>query len=240
MLLVVNADLHVKAESKEAIRMKAMLFTLLLLAMMALSACQPLPPAAPAPVPTVAPKTAVYIPDLENGAAAWKSAQCGACHGPLALGGIGPQLAATKLPYTPFLEMVRSAVPPKPAYDEASLPGQTVYDIYAWVRTQLPPAQVAGAPTSTPTGALPDMEQMMSMTIWTCKKCSTCHGAFAQGSATAPALAGVSESEQTVLDQMRSTAASIPEHGVENIPDDIFDRLYQWLKMGCLTSECSQ
>jgi mono/diheme cytochrome c family protein len=213
---------------------------LLLVAVMGLSACQGLPATVSAPASTIAPTVGVYIPNLENGEAAWKKAQCGACHGPLALGGIGPQLAATKLPYSKFLEVVRTAVPPKPAYDEAALPGQTVYDIYAWVRTQLPPAQVVTSPTGTPTGALPQMEQMMSMTIWTCKKCATCHGVFAQGSATAPALAGVSESSEAVLAQMRSTAGTIPEHGVANIPDDTFARLYQWLKMGCLTSECSQ
>jgi mono/diheme cytochrome c family protein len=220
--------------------MKTLILFVAPLLAVALSGCQALPPAAPTPVPTVALETAAYIPDLENGETAWRSARCGACHGPSALGGIGPQLAATKLPYAQFLEVVRSAVAPKPAYDEAALPGQTVYDIYAWVRTQLPLAPAVVSPNSTPEGSLPQMEQMMSMTIWTCKKCSACHGAFAQGSATAPALAGVSESEQTVLDQMRSSAATIPEHAADNIPDDIFDRLYQWLKMGCLTNECSQ
>lgn len=213
---------------------------LLMLVAVGVSACQALPPAVPTPVPSVAPQTAAYIPSLENGEMAWSNARCSACHGPSALGGIGPQLAATKLPYAQFVQAVRNAVPPKPAYDEATLPGQTVYDIYAWVRTQLPPAKPIASPTRTPTGALSEMEQAMSMTIWTCKKCSTCHGVFAQGSATAPALAGVSEVEQKVLDQMRSTSATIPEHGVENIPDEIFSRVYRWLKMGCLTSECSQ
>jgi mono/diheme cytochrome c family protein len=212
----------------------------LLVAVIGLSACQALPATVSTPISTIAPTTGIYIPNLENGEAAWKKAQCTACHGPLALGGIGPQLAATKLPYSKFLEVVRTAVPPKPAYDEATLPGQTVYDIYAWVRTQLPPVQSVALPTNTPAGVLPQMEQMMSMTIWTCKKCSTCHGVFAQGSATAPALAGVSESSEKVLAQMRSSAGTIPEHGVDNIPDDIFARLYQWLKMGCLTNECSQ
>lgn len=223
--------------------MKApILLAVLFLAAIAAGGCQALPPAPQPLAATVPPGTTAYIPDLDNGEAAWESAQCAACHGPVGLGGIGPQLAATTLTHSEFLEVVRTAVLPKPAYDEAALPGQTVYDIYAWVRTQRPLAQDAVQATATaiPEDALPEMEQMMSMTIWSCKKCSTCHGVFAQGSATAPALAGVSESEENVLAQMRGTAATIPEHGVENIPDDIFGRLYMWLKMGCLTNECSQ
>ena len=216
------------------------MFAVLLGVVMGLSACQGQPATVASPTSTLAPTSGVYIPNLENGEAAWKAAQCTACHGPVALGGIGPQLAATKLPYSKFLEIVRTAVPPKPAYDEAALPGQTVYDIYAWVRTQLPPAQVVTSPTGAPTDALPQMEEMMSMTIWTCKKCTACHGVFAQGSATAPALAGVSEPLETVLAQMRSTAGAIPEHSVDNITDDLFARLYKWLKLGCLSNECSQ
>lgn len=219
---------------------RMVLLALLLLAAIGLSACVKAPAALSTPTTTIAPTTGVYIPNLENGEAAWKKAQCGACHGPSALGGIGQPLAATKLLYNEFLGAVRRAIPPMPSYDEDTLPGQTMYDLYAWVRTQLPAVQTVVQPTSTPPNGMPQMEQMMSMTIWTCKKCSTCHGVFAQGSATAPALAGVSESVEKVLAQMRSTAATISEHSADNIPDDIFARLYRWLKAGCVTNECSQ
>jgi mono/diheme cytochrome c family protein len=233
---------------------------LFVMAGLGLSACQALPAPAPAPVVTVAPApvrastattvpvpsttaapvVAASIPDLDIGQAAWKEARCTACHGPLALGGIGPGLAATRLSYDEFITVVRTAHPPKPAFDQATLPDQTVYNIYAWVRTQMPAAQVAASATITATSALPRTEEMMAMTLWTCKKCTTCHGVFAQGSATAPALAGLNDPLADELARMRSTAATIQEHSIDNIPDDIFATLYQWLKMGCVTNECSQ
>jgi mono/diheme cytochrome c family protein len=234
----------------KAYRMLAVLFVMVGLG---LSACQNLPgpsavpptafvPAEPASVPngTVLPVVAASIPDLDKGQVAWKEAKCAACHGPLALGGIGPAIAATRLSYDEFIRVVRTAHPPKPAFDQATLPEPVVYNIYAWVRTQLPAAQVAASAAITATSALPRPEEMMAMTLWTCKKCTTCHGVFAQGSASAPTLAGLNDPLADELAQMRSTSATIPEHGVDNVSDDLFGTIYQWLKRGCLSNECSQ
>jgi mono/diheme cytochrome c family protein len=189
---------------------------------------------------TAAPVAAAAIPNLANGQAAWQGAQCSACHGPLALGGIGPGLAATRLSYDAFAHTIRTAAPPMPVYDAATLPDRSVYDIYAWVRVQLPLAQVTAAPLDVPTGQPARPEEVMGMTIWTCKKCNTCHGVFAQGSALGPVLAGLNDPLYQELAQMRSTAGTIKEHGADNIPDAVFERLYQWLKLGCMNNECSQ
>ncbi|MCX6028115.1 MAG: cytochrome c [Chloroflexi bacterium] len=222
---------------------------LLLLAGLGFSACQTLPVPASAPATSItptstpantAPATVISIPNPDHGQAAWQAAQCMACHGPLALGGVGPQLAATKLSYAEFLHTTRTASPHKPAYDEAALPDQSTYDIYAWVRTLVSQAQVVSSSVVTPTSQLPQVQEMMAMTIWTCKKCSTCHGVFAQGNASGPALAGLNDPLAQELTQMRSTAATINEHSADNIADDIFARLYEWLKRGCLPGECSQ
>ncbi|MCX6031915.1 MAG: cytochrome c [Chloroflexi bacterium] len=222
---------------------------LLLMAGLGLSACQTLPVPVSAPATSIAPTstptdtapvTVAIIPNLDNGQAVWQAAQCTACHGPLALGGVGPQLAATKLSYNEFLHTARTASPHKPAYDEATLPDLSIYNIYAWVRTLVPQAQVVSSSAVTSTNQLPQVQEMMAMTIWTCKKCSTCHGVFAQGSASGPALAGLNDPLAQELAQMRSTAATINEHSADNIADDIFARLYEWLKVGCLPGECSQ
>lgn len=221
---------------------------LLLMAGLGLSACQTPPAPASAPTPSIAPTAilpntapvTIVIPDLDHGQAAWQTAQCAACHGPLALGGIGPQLVATKLSYDEFLHTTRNASSHKPAYEEATLPDQSIYDMYAWVRTLVPQAEVMSSPVITPTSQLPEVQEMMAMTIWTCKKCSTCHGVFAQGGASGPALAGINDPLAQELAQMRSTAATITEHSAENMADDIFARVYEWLKAGCLPGECSQ
>ncbi|GAB4547691.1 MAG: hypothetical protein Kow0063_42420 [Anaerolineae bacterium] len=223
-------------------------FALLLLVLgLMLVACDSTPRPAPTP-PTraIAPVSGVYIPNLENGEAAWSQAQCSACHGPLAMGGIGPRLAATELPYDEFLRTVRTAISPKPAYDETQLPDQAVYDIYAWVRTQIPqpqlpaPGNVGPATQELPSTKTPSAADVMGMTIWTCRGCDRCHGVFAQGGPDAPTLAELSYPVEEELVRMRSTADTIPEHSADHISDEIFKTLYKWLQMGCVQDECYQ
>jgi mono/diheme cytochrome c family protein len=208
-----------------------------------LTACtETVAPAPPPPPATPAGASAVYIPNLESGHTAWQEAQCTSCHGPLGLGGIGPQLASTQLSYEDFLHVVRTAIPPKPAYDVTQLPDQVVYDIYAWVRTQIPPAAFSEAgtgPTASPSPH-PSAEEVMGMTIWTCRSCDACHGVFAQGGPDAPALAGLNYPVEEELTRMRATAADIPEHSPEHISDEVFDRLYEWIEAGCVQDECYQ
>ncbi len=203
----------------------------------------PLPPTAtPLPTDTPAPAAGVHIPNLENGETGWHESHCIDCHGPLALGGIGPQLASTQLSFDDFLHKVRAAIPPKPAFDETQLPEQSVYDIYAWVKTQIPPVQFPEAgvePGGAPgTGVSPSTEEVMGMTIWTCRQCDSCHGIFAQGGPDAPPLAGLNYPVEEELARMRSTAETIPEHSVDHISDEIFERLYKWIEAGCVQDEC--
>jgi mono/diheme cytochrome c family protein len=214
-------------------------FLMLLLPGVWLVACTgSVAPAPPPPTPTPPVAVEVYIPDLQHGESAWHEAQCSACHGPLALGGIGPQLASTGLAYDQFLHAVRAAIPPKPAYSESQLPDQAVYDIYAWVRTQIPVGQRTG-PEASPTPArTPAVEEVMGMTIWACQGCNKCHGVFAQGSADAPVLAGLNYPVEEELARMRSAAETIPEHSADHISDEVFIKLYEWLHMGCVRDEC--
>jgi mono/diheme cytochrome c family protein len=130
-------------------------------------------------------------------------------------------------------------MPPKPAYSEEQLSDQAVFDIYAWVRTQVPPQFIA--PSAGPAaGETPSLENMRSMTIWTCRSCDTCHGVFAQGGPDGPMLAGINDPVEEELARMRRTADKIPEHSADHISDEIFMKLYEWLKMGCVRDECYQ
>lgn len=204
-----------------------------------LIACVETPTPAPPPptnTPIVAAET--YIPNLEQGQATWQEAHCLACHGPTAMGGIGPQLASTPLSYEQFLQVVRTAHPPKPAYSETQLPDRAVYDIYAWVRTQIPPVQWAAPGTGATPSPAAEAADTMGMTIWTCRRCDGCHGVFAQGGPEAPALAGLNYPVEEELARMRDQAGKIPEHGPDNISDEVFATLYEWLKMGCVRDEC--
>jgi mono/diheme cytochrome c family protein len=195
---------------------------------------------APAPPPTNTPVLAadVHIPDLEQGQATWRETQCPACHGPSAMGGIGPQLASTTLSYEQFLQAVRVARSPKPAYPEAQLPDQAVYDMYAWVRTQIPPVQWAASSPSPMPAQMAEAADTMGMTIWTSHRCDGCHGVFAQGGPDAPALAGLNDPVEEELVRMRSHGDTVPEHSPAHISDEVFARLYEWIKIGCVRDEC--
>jgi hypothetical protein len=182
----------------------------------------------------------IRIPNLVKGEKAWTTQQCNACHGPIGLGGIGPALASTPLEFTEFLNVVRTAMPPKPAYSEEVLSEDMAYNIYAWVRTQQP-YTAPSVPTDFPTIEPVTPEDAMGMTIWTARKCNTCHGVFAQGGPKAPTLAGLNYPVKEELERMRGAAGDVSEHSLDNIDDTTFERLYRWLQAGCgYTEDCTQ
>ncbi len=195
----------------------------------------------PQPTNTPVKMAGVHIPNLEQGQQAWREQQCDACHGPIGLGGIGPVLASTALNYDDFLRIVRTAIPPKPAFTTDMLSDDSAYDIYAWLRTQQPAIGPVGPTLESTESETPSTEEIMGMTIWTCRECDSCHGIFAQGGPESPALAELSYPVEEELTRMRQTADEIPEHSVEHINDEIFANLYEWLQAGCTyTNDCTQ
>lgn len=182
----------------------------------------------------------IQIPNLTLGEQAWHTQQCDACHGPIGMGGIGPALAATPLEFEDFLTVVRTAKPPKPAFSEDMISEKMVYNIYAWIRTQQP-AVKPSVPTEFPTFEAATAEDAMGMTIWTSRHCVECHGVFAQGGPKAPTLAGLNYPVAEELTRMRQAIGDVPEHSVDNIDDQTFEKLYRWLQAGCsYTEDCAQ
>jgi mono/diheme cytochrome c family protein len=166
--------------------------------------------------------------DLARGQQVYYDKQCGACHNPGATGGIGPALAGTPQQFDPFLHVLRSAVPPKPAFSEVELPVQDAYNVYGWLQSLRPVTLKAAAAPGPQLG----QGQVLGMTLWVQGQCDICHGAFAQGSPTAPPLAGINAGQAAARDLMRHSAGKIPAHSSQNIDDNTFQRLYQWLKEG--------
>ena len=224
-------------------RISRILLVLVLLTLFVMGCTMGQTPATVPPPPTNTPVhylEGVHIPNLEHGEQAWSEQQCDSCHGPIGLGGIGPALADTHLDFEEFLHIVRTAIPPKPAYSEDVLPEDEAYHIYAWLRTQRQPAAPSVA-TDFPTFEAPSEEDMMGMTIWTSKNCVSCHGVFAQGGPKAPTLAGLNYPVKEELERMRQAAGDVPEHSLDNIDDTTFERLYRWLQAGCgYTEDCTQ
>lgn len=210
-------------------RLATLLFALL--AVMLLAACGPsaeqLAPAPPPPTKTPAPALVLSEPDTARGQQVWLDKQCTACHGETGQGGIGPMLARTSLPFDQFLHKVRTAIPPKPAFNAAELTDQDAYNIYGWLQA---PAETAVA--AEPVSAELPAGQVLGMTLWTQYECDQCHGAFAQGSADGPTLASLTFPYEMERANMRLTGDTIPQHQAEFIRDVVLKRLYQWLQAG--------
>jgi hypothetical protein len=135
-------------------------------------------------------------------------------------------LAGTDLPFDQFLHQVRTALPPKPAFNETELPAQDAYHIYGWLES-LEPSGLAESPSQPlPAG------QVLGMKVWTEGRCDTCHGAFAQGSPEGPTLAGLNFPFEMERAKMLRTAETIPEHTPQHMDDTLFQRLYNWLQAG--------
>jgi mono/diheme cytochrome c family protein len=206
------------------------LLAAIILSTLLLSACgDRIVPAPPAPiVPLAAPRAAELAPaDLVRGQQVYFDKQCVACHNATGTGGIGASLAGTDLSFDQFLNVLRNAVPPKPAFNEAELPRRDAYDVYNWLKSLKPTAGTATAPAQ----AL-EAGQVLGMTLWVQGKCDTCHGAFAQGSAKGSPLAGIGGTSEQARDRMRRSAPAIQGHGTEAMDDATFKRLYEWLRTG--------
>jgi mono/diheme cytochrome c family protein len=186
-------------------------------------------PAPALPTTTALPKSAanLAIPDLARGQQVYLDKQCVACHSSQGEGGVGPQLAGPTLPFDQFLHKVRTALPPKPAFNDAELTTQDVHNIYGWLQS----LEQTGTSAAVAAPLLPS-GQVLGMKVWTEGKCDTCHGAFAQGSPNGPTLAGLSFPFELERAKMRQTADTIPEHSTEHMDDALFQRLYRWLQAG--------
>jgi len=199
----------------------------LLLAACAPTAAEQLVPAPPPPTNTPSPVLALSEPDTARGYQLWLDKQCTACHGEAGQGGIGPALARTTLPFDQFMHKIRTALPPKPAFNATELTDQDTYNVYGWLQSpDISPVAAQPVAAEMPAG------QVLGMTLWTQYECDQCHGAFAQGSADGPTLAGVTFPYEMERANMRLTGDEIPQHRAEHIRDVVLKRLYQWLQAG--------
>ncbi|CAG0980735.1 S-disulfanyl-L-cysteine oxidoreductase SoxD [Anaerolineae bacterium] len=201
---------------------------LLLIALaLTLAACDRRVPAPPRPTIQSVASNTMLTGDVAEGTRLYREKQCVACHGATALGGIGKSLANTALPFDQFLSKIRNAIPPKPAMNANDLPEADAYSIYLWLQSLgAQTAKVTSAPAALPTG------QILGIQVWVEKGCDQCHGAFAQGSDKGPALAGQNYPFERQRAVMRQFAEQNPAHSEKNIPDDLLQRLLDWLKRG--------
>jgi mono/diheme cytochrome c family protein len=109
-------------------------------------------------------RTTTEPPDPALGAQLWLEKPCSGCHGPDALGDIGPRLAGTSLNFDEVLFRVRTGKAPMPAFTESQVSDQELRHIYAWLESLAPPTPTPepDQPTPTPGSALPPSGHLMA------------------------------------------------------------------------------
>jgi len=213
--------------------LRSTLFSIFVLLM--LVGCDRRVPAPDYPTAPSVSSSALLVGDPAQGAQLWREKQCVACHGVSALGGMGKPLADTALPFDMFLSKIRNAIPPKPPMNASDLGEGEAYSIYLWLHTVSSPSAgaAASAPAPLPAG------QVLGIQLWTQYGCNQCHGAFAQGSDQAPSLAGETYPFERQRAVMRQSADQNPLHRETNIPDEVLQRVLDWLRRGAdLGSGC--
>lgn len=124
--------------------------------------------------------------NIENGEAAFSSQQCGTCHGNQGQGGAGaaagPLIAGPGMTLAMFIESVRNAPVPMPAYAAGQVSDAALSDVYAFLQSMAPAAR-----TGMVTAAAGNAEN--GKRLFVSAGCVYCHNGDGQGGGAAPRLA---------------------------------------------------
>jgi len=151
----------------------------------------------------------VAAPTGEPGQDPWTQSVCAGCHGISALGGSGPSLAGTSLPFAAFQTVVRQGVRDMPPFSGTQMSDQTLQAIYAWLQAQ-------------------DQVPAAQQTPWVQVGCGGCHGANAEGG-SAPALTGEDFSYDKFQRVVREGEEGMPAYSTSQISDTDLKSMYDWL-----------
>lgn len=124
--------------------------------------------------------------NIENGKTVFSSQQCETCHGNQGQGGVGaaagPLIAGPSMTLAMFIESVRNAPVPMPAYSASQVSDAALSDVYAFLKSMAPTVQ-----TSMVTAAAGNAEN--GKRLFVSAGCDSCHNGDGQGGGNAPRLA---------------------------------------------------
>ena len=173
------------------------------------------PPPNSTPTPTPAPGTPPTPGPTPPAGAALYAADCAACHGASGQGtAAGPVIAGASVSATSAA--VRNGVGIMPAYSVTQISQADLNTLASYVAAM---SGVAPTPTPTPTptpAATPTPAHPVGAAVYSVA-CATCHGASGQGTASAPAVAGLSVS--TIATAVRAGPGACPPFSPAQIND---------------------
>ena len=189
-------------------------------------------------------KGAAPTGNVDKGKQAFAANSCNSCHGDDALGGMGPQLAATTRSFPEFLSVVRKPKGVMPVFGATALPDAQVADIYAFVKSLEGMAGSKSAPASGPSAAAapPPTSEAFAATapgnaqngkaIFVSDGCYQCHGLVGQGASQtgAPRIGPPPIPIAAFAAYIRRPTGNMPPYAAKVVPDSDVADIYAFLQ----------
>jgi mono/diheme cytochrome c family protein len=167
--------------------------------------------------------------NAENGKAVFSSQKCEACHGNQGQGGsgpvAGPQIAGLTMTLPMFIERVRNAQVPMPAYSTGEISDAVLADVYAFLKSAGP-----AVPASTVTAAAGNAES--GKQLYVSAGCRLCHNGDGQGGGPGPALAPHPNmiAFAAFVHQCRQPSNNMPPYTSKVMSDQQLADIYSYLQ----------
>lgn len=163
-----------------------------------------------------------------NGGKVFASQKCADCHGPQGEGGkgtiAGPRIGPPRFALEMFVDAVRNAKAPMPAFSSRDISDGALADVYAFLKGMAPPA--AGSVTPTPAGNADS-----GKALFVKAGCYECHDYQGQGGAgTGPRLAPNPIAFAAFMKQCRQPVNEMPPYTSKVLADRELADIYAYLQ----------
>ncbi|HBY94091.1 MAG TPA: hypothetical protein DEP84_09045 [Chloroflexi bacterium] len=179
----------------------------------------------PTLAPTAVPRQPTPTPSAEvvrRGQRLFYELGCFHCHGVLAQGIEGPQIARTKMPLDGVISQVYLPVGDMLAFSEKAVSRSDIAAIYAYLQTLQPTGPRPEITTDRPDSATGEA-------LYRYLGCFACHGDRAEG-IFGPRLAGTPLSVEQLRAQVRIPRDRMPAYSPERVSDEELDRIYAFVQ----------
>ena len=165
--------------------------------------------------------------DVENGKKVFATDKCAGCHGAQGEGGTGriaaPRIGPPRFGLAMFVDAVRNAKAPMPAFSEAQVSDAELADVFAFLSSIAPPP---GGMNAAPAG-----NSANGQALFMKAGCYECHDRQGQGGAgTGPRLAPNPIAYTAFMHQCRQPVNEMPPYTSKVLTDTDLADIYAYLQ----------
>jgi mono/diheme cytochrome c family protein len=167
--------------------------------------------------------------NADNGKTVFSGQQCQTCHGTEGQGGTGaiagPQIAGSSMALDVFVDRVRNAKAPMPAYTASQVSDAALSDVYAFLRA-------VGPAVSASTVAAANGNVESGKRLYVSAGCEQCHNSEGQGGGPGPRLAPSPDmmAYAAFVRQSRQPSNNMPIYTPKVLSDQQLADIYAYLQ----------